>query len=194
MDEATPERWLPVPDWEDLYEVSDLGRVRSLPRITGGQWRNRPGQVLKPYDRAKGYKEVSLMRGGRACKRKVHLLVLAAFVGPRPTGLQTRHLDGNPANNKLGNLIYGTPSENNHDRVRHGTHPMASRSACSAGHDFLPETSHWDGKRRVCDICAQERGQRWYEANRDRAIQRARESKQRRKVRGRPDSSQSPTT
>lgn len=55
----------------------------------------------------------------RQRNRLVHVLVAETFIGPRPTGLQVRHLDGNPGNNRRSNLIYGTAKENARDRERH---------------------------------------------------------------------------
>lgn len=52
--------------------------------------------------------------------RMVHRLILETFVGPRPQGMECRHLDGNPANNHLTNLCWGTRDENFADRVRLG--------------------------------------------------------------------------
>jgi DNA-binding XRE family transcriptional regulator len=77
------EEWRPVKDWEDLYEVSDCGRVRSLPRPTARGVRG--GKVVGQYIRPDGYAEAQLMdRGhGRRLKRMVHLLVLETFVGTR---------------------------------------------------------------------------------------------------------------
>lgn len=75
--------------------------------------------VLKPTPRKKsGHMVVCL---GRRCARLVHRLVLEAFVGPCPEGMECRHLDGNPANNRLDNLCWGTRRENCEDAVRHGT-------------------------------------------------------------------------
>ncbi|RUU22663.1 HNH endonuclease [Mesorhizobium sp. M7A.F.Ca.AU.002.06.1.1] len=51
----------------------------------------------------------------------VHLLVLEAFVGPRPDGLEGCHNDGNPDNNRLDNLRWDTPESNQADRIAHGT-------------------------------------------------------------------------
>ena len=67
-----------------------------------------------------GYREAYVWRNGRRYYLKVHHLVLAAFVGPKMPGMVCRHLDGNPANNHVGNLCWGTPKENAADRVRHG--------------------------------------------------------------------------
>jgi len=104
------EQWRPVPAFEGKYEVSDLGRVKSL------RW--TPPRILRPGPSNYGHMSVVL---GRRNTRMVHELVLIAFVGPRPPGQETRHLDGDPANNRLDNLCWGTRSENNRDAVRHGT-------------------------------------------------------------------------
>ena len=71
-----------------------------------------------------GYRRVQLRATKNSCKtiRRVHQLILEAFVGPRPKGYETRHLDGDPVNNHLANLCYGTHSENQQDSIRHGTH------------------------------------------------------------------------
>ncbi len=70
-----------------------------------------------------GYLRVGISRNGKSSSYKVHHLILLAFVGPRPPGLQCRHLDGNPLNNHLTNLRWGTPKEDGEDRVRHGRMP-----------------------------------------------------------------------
>lgn len=81
-------------------------------------WHQRAGRVLRPGRMPQGHQSVVLTKkGGSHC---VHALVLAAFVGPRPPGMDVRHLDGNPANNLLENLAYGTRSENCMDALRHG--------------------------------------------------------------------------
>ena len=167
MNDATPERWLPVPDWEDLYEVSSHGTVRSL----------RKGIFLKPsYANTGGYALVVLCRDGMKKGKYVHQLVLEAFVGPCPPGLETRHLDGDPTNNRWapgltedeiraagGNLIYGTPSQNISDQVGHGTHPWGCRDRCENDHE-LTEGNTWieyypDGtfKARRCKACNRDR-------------------------------------
>lgn len=115
------ETWRAIPGHLG-YEVSDLGRVRS--------YRNRQGhptataRVLSP-GAVHGYQQIKL---GRSRQTKVHILVLEAFVGPRPEGMVCRHLDGNGMNNRLGNLRWGTPEENYADRHLHGTHNSGSRN------------------------------------------------------------------
>jgi hypothetical protein len=71
-----------------------------------------------------GYRWVKF---GRSAQIRVHVLVLETFVEPRPEGLVCRHLDGNPLNNHVGNLRWGTLEENYADRRLHGTHNTGSR-------------------------------------------------------------------
>jgi hypothetical protein len=68
------------------------------------------------------YLNVALCRDGNQKTTQVHLIVMRAFVGLCPPGLETRHLDGNPANNSWPeNLVYGTRAENLEDKFSHGT-------------------------------------------------------------------------
>lgn len=113
------ERWAPVLAryYRDVYEVSTLGRIR---RVIAGS-RTPAGYLLKCGGRAKGYPMVVLQHRGRSAGFTVHRLVLEAFVGRRPRGKQSRHLNGNRYDNRLVNLKWGTPRENGQDRIRHGT-------------------------------------------------------------------------
>lgn len=107
----TIEHWRPVPGWEGLYEVSDQGRVKSFRRSPFGLLL-RPGRYT-----SSGHVSVSLGRGNMW---PVHLLVLLAFVGPLPKGLEARHLNGVASDNRLDNLRYGTRSLNMIDAQIHG--------------------------------------------------------------------------
>lgn len=102
------------------YRVSRAGAVVSL-------YRNRVLR-LKPSIDSAGYPSVDLYAAGRRQRVNVHRLVLEAFVGPCPPGMQTRHLDGDRRNNRLENLAWGTPAENAADRARHGTVVCGSRN------------------------------------------------------------------
>lgn len=127
------ERWKPIPGYEGVYEVSDLGRVRSLDRIEEYQridqysgriitvHRRRRGKVLRPGRMSGGHLSVALGRGGT---RTVHSLVLEAFVGPCPPGMECLHRNGKHQDNRFENLRWGTRSENLHDAVRHGHKPI----------------------------------------------------------------------
>ena len=118
--------WKDIPGYEGRYQVSNVGEVRSLDCVLTfaashrrpGYTRSKKGQFLRPGRSAGGHMTVSL---GQRNSRCVHELVLIAFVGPRPPKHDCRHLNGNPADNRLENLCWGTRSENNIDAVRHGT-------------------------------------------------------------------------
>lgn len=161
-----PEQWRPVVGYEGLYEVSDEGRVKTTRR------KGSAGGLMKPQTaKCGGYWVVALYRDGQEDKRYVHALVVETFTGPRPSGLEIRHLDGDPQNARLSNLCYGTSAENKIDQVRHGTHYTASRTHCPSGHPYDAENTYVPPSRpnaRYCRACARRR-------SRDRATgQRAR--------------------
>src|SRR5207245_2301179 len=136
MCESSPpvERWLPVPGWEGFYEVSDLGRVRRSPRTVhrrDGRTRRVPGGILRvtgdPHNYGRVY--VSLCRNGEQYKTSVAHMVLLAFVGSCPEGMEGCHSDGNAGNDQLVNLRWDTHIANVQDAIRHGTHGRRRRVA-----------------------------------------------------------------
>jgi HNH endonuclease/NUMOD4 motif len=159
------ERWLPIEGHEDAYEVSDLGRVRSLPRTImrcNGRPLQRQGMVLQGRPDTSGHIAVTLT--GRV-ERLVHQLVMEAFVGPRPEGLEVRHLDGHHRNNQLANLEYGTHAENMRDRVRHGRQGRrAPRTMCDLGHLLVPPNlgTVRGADERPCLACARAKANERY--------------------------------
>lgn len=142
--------WKPVDDCHGRYEVSNDGAVRSLIPHNGLPT-PRP---LKPFLNSSGYPCVVLRSAQGRQIRRVHHLVLAAFVGPRPPGMETRHMDGDPTNNRLSNLAYGTHSENLRDKARHGTDHQATKTHCPQGHPY-DEANTYRPKRggRMCRAC-----------------------------------------
>lgn len=134
----SPERWLPVPGYEGLYEVSDHGRVRVLDRVVYKH--NRVGgplvrffyksKLLKGSRQQRGHLTVCLQEDHAKTQCYVHRLVLEAFVGCAPEDAECRHLNGNPADNRLSNLVWGTRAENYSDRDRLGEHnaPRGTRN------------------------------------------------------------------
>ena len=112
------EAWRPIPGVPG-YSVSDEGRVR-------GPRRTLKGSIDD------GYVKVVLCPGlGVRLHRRVHSLVLEAFVGPCPDGMMCRHRDGVRTNNNLSNLVWGTQEENEADRAVHGTDNSAERNGRS---------------------------------------------------------------
>jgi len=138
------EQWRAVVGWETLYEVSDLGQVRSIARqsIRGDRPYTIRGRVLKPRRDTNDRLGVMLYdTQGKGHERRVHLLVLEAFVGPRPAGLEGCHWDDDHDNNRLENLRWATRSENEYDKVRNGNQYNAVKTECKSGHEFTPENT-----------------------------------------------------
>jgi len=128
---STIEEWRPVVGFPD-YQVSDRGRVKSIARmiIRGGRLARVFEKILAGYLKHSHYGRpiamvVTLKRDGRRHYERVHRLVLEAFVGPCPDGKEGCHDNGNPSNNGLNNLRWGTRDDNLEDMKRHGTrHPV----------------------------------------------------------------------
>ncbi len=114
------EIWKDIPNYENWYQVSNMGRIRSLMRKHRFGY-SKKTKILQPFPSRKGYLRVHLYKNGQRASRQVHRLVLEALTGLCPEGMQCRHLDGNPQNNRLDNLVWGTASENQRDRIIHKT-------------------------------------------------------------------------
>lgn len=102
----------------DGYLVTKSGVV-----LSKNGWNAHPGPRVLAQQVRNGYRFVRI--GGERKKYTVHSLVLRAFVGERPAGLQIRHLNGDKSDNRLDNLEYGTAKENAKDRKNHGTETAA---------------------------------------------------------------------
>lgn len=118
------ETWRPIPGWVGEYEVSDQGRVRSVPRtvdMVDGRHYRVAGKVRALWTDRHGYVHVVLYRSDRGKRYAVHGLVAAAFLGPCPDGMEVCHGNGNSTDNRLENLRYDTRSANMLDKRQHGT-------------------------------------------------------------------------
>jgi hypothetical protein len=116
------EIWKDIADWP-LHQVSNMGRVRALP---GARIKSRIAtkiELRKQMYHSSGHLWVK----GRPYYY-VHRLVLQAFVGSPPHGMECRHLNGKPTDNRLSNLRWGTKAENAADRARHGTNTLGERN------------------------------------------------------------------
>lgn len=105
------EIWKPAKGFEDLYEVSNLGRIKSLPRKTTS------GGVMKSHtNKRNGYQYVCLCKDNKVKNRRVHIMVMEAFTDYRSKGFNADavidHIDGNKTNNRLDNLQVVTQKEN----------------------------------------------------------------------------------
>lgn len=161
------EEWLDIPGYEGLYQVSSLGRVRSLDRTvvsSNGVPRRLKGLVLKQAVASHGYATVSLHRN-KAKSHTVHSLVANAFL-TRPDGpLEVCHDDGSKLNNAAVNLYWGTRADNSRDQVRHGTHPHAFKTHCPKGHEYSKANTYLYDGRRTCRTCQAAARRRYEERN-----------------------------
>ena len=108
------ETWKPFPGWEATHEVSDQGRVRT---VKGRLLTQRPTNRPKDAPPERRYRKANLCANGEQQTVDVHPFVLAAHAGPRPDGMVSRHLSGNPAWNWYPEgLAWGTPPENERDK------------------------------------------------------------------------------
>lgn len=141
------EIWRPVVGFEGRYWISDYGRI----------WSGlRGGRILTTSLNNCGYPQATLMAPDRTRHQKlIHWLVSEAFRGPTPEGLIIRHLDDDKSNNTLGNLTFGTFSDNNADAIRNGINGQQIKTYCPHGHRYSaantyknPNTGH-----RFCRTC-----------------------------------------
>lgn len=124
------EVWKPITGWEGLYDVSDLGRVRSLLRVvlkSNGRVMTVNERVLKLQRHNAGYACCTLSRDACLQSYLVHSLVAAAFIGPRPDGREVNHKDADKKNNRASNLEYATGLENVHHSMSLGLNPVEER-------------------------------------------------------------------
>jgi len=145
MGEGAAERWKPIVGFEGFYEVSNLGRVRSLPR--NGTARN--GNVLKPARDRHGYRRVLLVvNGGKRWNKKVAILVAQAFI-PNPQNKPTvDHRDFDRGNDCRRNLRWATRSEQSRFIVE------AGRAGAHIGAKGSKHHMRKIYSRDIADICA----------------------------------------
>lgn len=141
------EQWLDVIGFEGIYQVSNHGQVRSVKtgqikkqtvsktdkRFYLGLWVNNKQKIVKP-----------------------HRLVLEAFVGKCPNGMECCHNDGNAFNNHLNNLRWDTPKNNHADKVKHGTTNRGER--CASAKLTLDQVNAIRKDDRIQRIIAEEYG------------------------------------
>ena len=144
MDATPEEHWRLVVGYEGLYEVSDLGRVRSL----------RKGRLLALNSGSRGYVARTLVGAdGKKRYTNVHRLVLEAFVGLCPDGFECCHNERDPTNNRLTNLRWDSRASNALDKVEHGTHHQVKKTHCPRGHPYDGLHYHRRGVGRYCKEC-----------------------------------------
>lgn len=117
--QETTEEWRAVPGFEAVYEVSNLGRVRSLPHVIPhgahpGRTRVSPGKLLAAKPGKKGYRAVTFLVSGHRVRFEIHRLVGEAFIGPLPDEYHTHHINEDRSDNRRENLEYVSPHNHLH--------------------------------------------------------------------------------
>ncbi len=108
IDNLPNETFKDIPNYEGLYQVSNLGRVKSLSKKCG--FRNKSISILTTSINKRGYVYITLLKNSIPISKTIHRLVMLVFKGK--SDLQCNHIDGNKQNNNLNNLEYCTGSEN----------------------------------------------------------------------------------
>lgn len=120
-DNTIPDGFRVIPGYP-RYAIDETGTILSI--CEKGFGASRPwgkARRITPIVNKTGYHRVKLSHAGHVKPVFVHVLVLTAFVGPCPDGMECRHIDGIRANNRLDNLAWGTAKENSADKALHGT-------------------------------------------------------------------------
>jgi hypothetical protein len=115
------EMWMDIEDFEGLYQVSNLGRIKSLYRVNC-QNKVIEEKFLTIFDNGHGYKKVHLTKNGKHKDKYVHRLVCGAFIPNPENKKEVNHKDGIKSNNLVGNLDWVTPSENQKHASMAGLH------------------------------------------------------------------------
>lgn len=146
--------WRDIPGYETLYQVSSLGRIKSLSRIDP-LGRVREGKILRSYPDRNGYLRVRLSKGGTVSNLTVHRLVCEVFHGSPPLGKELAlHGAEGVSVNTPNNLSWGTSSENARHRRRDGTDWKALQTECLRGHEFSERNTYIKSTgQRACRAC-----------------------------------------
>lgn len=118
------EIWKLLPNYENEYEVSSLGRVRSITRKTLGRWnklKTNNGRVLKSSQIKNGYLRVDLSKNGKSSHQLIHRLIALAFIPNEQDKPCVNHKDRNRTNNEVLNLEWVSYSENTQHAIKNGS-------------------------------------------------------------------------
>lgn len=124
------EKWKPIIGYENLYEISSIGRIRSY--YTNAKNIGNTVKIKEQSTDKDGYKRVSLYDATKPVSTKnvaIHRLVLQTFIGPCPPGMEASHLDGDKTNNRLDNLKWESHYDNEQHKQEHGTRKKGIESA-----------------------------------------------------------------
>lgn len=170
------EEWRDIRGYEGIYQVSNLGNVKSLPRTLPHSrfgTRTYKGKSRSLIPDKDGYRMVLLYKNGTCKGFRVHRLVADAFIGDCGEDFVVMHLDDNTSNNCVSNLRIGTMKENLEDcfskgRGKRGDY-QKEKTHCPQGHEYVPNNVPESKKgwgRRECRSCANTRSMIWRQKKR----------------------------
>lgn len=140
------EVWKDIKGYEGYYQISNLGRVKSLYRMITRRSRpvNQYERIMKGCLQGKGYVGVTLSNGIAKKTHKVHRLVCKAFICDQDSSVQVNHIDGNKLNNRLDNLEWVSNMENS-------CHRWLSRKKSSQyiGVTYFGRTNQWQAQIKI---------------------------------------------
>lgn len=158
------EKWKPITGFEGYYEVSNQGRVRSVPRTTirsNGIPMTVRGRVISQHPgNSFGHLKVVLQRNGKWTSHWVHRLVALEWCERAPGFDHVLHGPLGETENAASNLRWGTPVQNAADRKEFGAPYPGPRERCVAGHLMTEENTYRPPKRpndRHCRECQRQR-------------------------------------
>ncbi len=125
MSVSESEIWAIIPGYGGRYMISSKGRARSLFRGVSNP--NKKPRDMIATIRSHGYRYIYMCKPGTRDQKAIHKLVMEAFGGKRPRKHQVAHIDGNPLNNDISNLMWASAAENASHKYRHGTAPIGSK-------------------------------------------------------------------
>lgn len=149
--------WKDITDYEDLYQISDEGVIKSLRKkkgmsITGVPF-YKPDTILKQKTTQFGYKSVGLLKSGKRKWFFVHRLVIESYLGKRPSpSYQVNHKDGDKTNNHIKNLEWVTSSGNHLHAYRSGLRSMKGENHNNRKLDVEKVAQIRASKKRNCDL------------------------------------------
>lgn len=140
------EIWKDIPNYEGYYQVSNLGRIKSVERhivYKDGRERTYPSVIIKDRDKGNSARLITLKKDNKGKTFTVHGLVARVFLGVAPDGYEICHIDGDYKNNSINNLRYDIRSENRIDNYRYGR--KASKGKLSIN-DVLEIRKYYEDK------------------------------------------------
>jgi hypothetical protein len=135
-----PETWTTIAGYEEQYQVSNLGNVKSIDRYCMSRWgtpKRIKGQMMKFFKSPQGYLQVLLCKNGKEKKFFIHRLVAMSFIDNPNNYPQVNHIDGNKSHNCIENLEWTTSQQNCHHALENKLYVTAKGS--DAGNAKLTE-------------------------------------------------------